>query len=113
MNFKPGHPKSGGRTKGIPNKTTVELRDMILGALADVGGREYLVRQARANPATFMTLLGKVLPRDVAMTVDDQRTPLPEGERQELMNWLIDQLTVRKPTALPVVPEATGNGAKH
>jgi hypothetical protein len=38
---------------------------MILGALADAGGREYLRRQAAQNPVAFMTLLGKVLPLQV------------------------------------------------
>ena len=35
---------------------------MILGALSDVGGRDYLARQAMENPGPFMTLVGKVLP---------------------------------------------------
>ena len=35
---------------------------MILGALDDAGGREYLARQAVENPGPFMALLGKVLP---------------------------------------------------
>jgi len=35
---------------------------MILGALNEVGGMDYLAQQATANPAAFMTLLGKVLP---------------------------------------------------
>jgi len=41
---------------------TADLRAMILGALDDAGGREYLTEQATLNPAAFMTLLGKVLP---------------------------------------------------
>ena len=35
---------------------------MILNALSDVGGEQYLARQANENPSAFMTLLGKVLP---------------------------------------------------
>ena len=35
---------------------------MILGALAGVGGTEYLMRQAEQSPAAFLTLVGKVLP---------------------------------------------------
>jgi hypothetical protein len=31
--------KTGGRAKGTPNKLTRDLREMILGALADAGGR--------------------------------------------------------------------------
>jgi len=51
-----------GRTKGTPNKDTAQIRDMIIGALQQVGGTEYLARQALENPASFMTLVGKVLP---------------------------------------------------
>lgn len=54
-----------GRAKGVPNKNTAQLRDMILQALDDKGGAEYLARQADENPAAFMTLLGKVLPLQV------------------------------------------------
>jgi len=54
------------RPKGAKNKMTAALKDMILGALDEAGGQEYLVEQARKNPAAFLTLLGKVLPLQVA-----------------------------------------------
>ena len=57
--------KTGGRTKGTPNKVTGELKDMILGALSNKGGMAYLERQADDNPTAFMTLVGKVLPLQV------------------------------------------------
>ena len=38
--------KTGGRQKGSTNKTTAELKEMILGALSEVGGQAYLVQQA-------------------------------------------------------------------
>lgn len=57
--------KTGGRTKGTPNKLTGDVRTLILDSLAEVGGKAYLVEQANTNPAAFMTLLGKCLPRDV------------------------------------------------
>jgi len=59
---KKGDSKTGGRVKGTPNKMTTALKDMILGALDELGGQKYLKEQAIANPASFMTLLGKVLP---------------------------------------------------
>jgi hypothetical protein len=54
--------KTGGRTKGTPNKATKALKDMILGALDGVGGENYLRQQASENPTAFLTLVGKVLP---------------------------------------------------
>jgi len=54
--------KQGGRKPGTPNKLTADLKDMILGALDDAGGRDYLSRQADKNPGAFMVLVGKVLP---------------------------------------------------
>ena len=41
------------------------MRELILGALQDVGGRDYLAARAIDTPASFMTLIGKVLPTQV------------------------------------------------
>lgn len=60
-----GLPKSGGRQKGAPNKNTAAVKDMILTALSNVGGIQYLERQAEENPTAFMTLVGKVMPTQV------------------------------------------------
>lgn len=54
-----------GRKKGVPNKNTTALKDMILGALSGAGGMDYLQEQAATNPTAFLTLVGKVLPLDV------------------------------------------------
>lgn len=62
---------SGGSRKGIPNKITRELKEMILAALDEAGGVDYLVRQAkRKNPAPFLALVGKVLPLTIKADVD-------------------------------------------
>lgn len=59
-------PNAGkGRVKGVPNKVTKAVKEMILGALDDAGGQAYLAKQAEENPAAFMTLIGKVLPLQV------------------------------------------------
>ena len=63
--IKPKGKPRGGSRKGKPNKATKALKDMILGALASAGGEEWLLEQARLNPATFMTLIGKVLPSEI------------------------------------------------
>lgn len=51
-----------GRPRGVPNKTTGAIKDMILQALDRKGGVDYLVEQADENPVAFMGLLGKVMP---------------------------------------------------
>jgi hypothetical protein len=58
--------KTGGRTKGTPNKDTGPLREMILQALTNKGGVAYLEQQAVDCPTAFMGLIGKVLPLQVA-----------------------------------------------
>jgi hypothetical protein len=60
-------PPGPGRPKGVPNKNTTALKDMILEALDRAGGPEgsgvdYLADQAIKNPTAFMALVGKVLP---------------------------------------------------
>ncbi|WP_349629111.1 hypothetical protein [Bradyrhizobium sp. USDA 3458] len=61
--------KTGGRSKGTPNKVTGQLKDAILEAAKQAGGDAgmvgYLKTQAAANPGPFMALLGKVLPMQV------------------------------------------------
>lgn len=57
-----------GRPKGVPNKVNAAVKDMILEALSNAGGAEYLTRRAN-DPKTasaFLTLLGKVLPLQIA-----------------------------------------------
>lgn len=66
-------PAGPGRPRGVPNKMTAELKDMILGALREQpgGGQEYLSRQAKKrNPAGFLKLVGQCLPKDIKLTND-------------------------------------------
>lgn len=64
-------PRAGmGRPKGIPNKNTKAIKDMILGALDGAGGEAYLLSQAKENPTAFMSLLGKVLPTELKQQID-------------------------------------------
>ena len=61
-----GLPKTGGGSrKGRPNKLTVSVKTMILGALNELGGTQYLVEQGRENPSAFLSLVGRVLPMQV------------------------------------------------
>ncbi len=78
---KPGE-RRGGRTKGVPNKITTELKEMILEAAQRAGGEggtvQYLQTQAAANPTAFMSLLGRVLPL---------MGPGSQGEHKFIVGW--------------------------
>ena len=64
-------PNAGkGRGKGNKNKLTLQVKEMIEGALEDAGGREYLLRQAKENPVAFMGLVGKIIPKDLKIEAD-------------------------------------------
>ena len=87
--FKKGKESGPGRPKGTPNKATAQLKDMILTALSNVGGAEYLERRAN-DPRTagsFLALVGKVLPMTV---VGDAENPLRAIVR-------IERVIVRSP----------------
>lgn len=60
-------PAVRGNRKGVPNKNTAALKDMILQALDNAGGAEYLERKANdpRTAAAFLGLIGKVLPLQV------------------------------------------------
>lgn len=59
-------PNAGkGRKPGVPNKVTGEVKAMVLQALSDAGGVQYLALQAKENPTAFLTLVGKVLPLQI------------------------------------------------
>jgi hypothetical protein len=60
--FKKGQAPGPGRPKGVPNKTTTALKEMILNSLHRVGGEEYLARLAIENSSAYASLIGKVLP---------------------------------------------------
>lgn len=65
--FKKGEKKPNQGKRG-PNKVTKELKEMILQALDNSGGVEYLEQRAN-DPRTasaFLSLVGKVLPMTLA-----------------------------------------------
>lgn len=68
--FKKGEKRPNQGKRG-PNKITKELKQMILDALDNKGGVEYLMQQADDNPTAFLSLVGKVLPMTVQGTGDD------------------------------------------
>ena len=62
---KGGKQPGAGRPKGMPNKVTKALKEMILGALEQAGGEQYLFTQAHDNQNAFLSLIGRILPTEV------------------------------------------------
>lgn len=81
--FKKGEKRQNQGKRG-PNKVTKELKDMILGALDQSGGVDYLVERANdpRTAAAFLGLVGKVLPMTIA---GDAKNPLAMVAKIELV----------------------------
>lgn len=58
-----------GRPKGSTNHDGKLIKEMIYKALDEMGGVEYLKQQAVENANAFLGLVGRVIPKDVEMTV--------------------------------------------
>jgi hypothetical protein len=62
---------------------TAALKDMILKALDEAGGVDYLVQQSEETPTAFLALVGKVLPlqvnADVSATISEVRHRIIDG----------------------------------
>lgn len=71
-----------GRPPGVPNKVSADVKSMIETALHQAGGIEYLVEQSEKNPTAFMSLVGRLLPKDINANV--------KGEF-DIRAWLMDR----------------------
>ncbi len=57
-----GDPKTGGRQRGTPNKTTTAVKAALHEAFDHLGGVPSLVRWAKREPREFYKLWAKLLP---------------------------------------------------
>lgn len=60
-----GKREGAGRKKGVPNKINADIKQMLLEALSEAGGKAYFLRQAEENPTSFNTLIAKIIPAEV------------------------------------------------
>ncbi len=98
-----------GRT-GQPAKYNQTIKDMVERALNGVGGVEYLMRQAEAQPAAFMGLIGKLLPKDVKVEVSVDGRSLVDvllERREQLADMRCQYDTIE---ATPVGTGSSGSG---
>jgi hypothetical protein len=77
--------KTGGRTKGTPNKVTRSVKEALELAFEQAGGVDGLVDWARSNPTEFYKIWAKLLPRDLNITEQEGNFPqvvlyLPEKD---------------------------------
>src|SRR6185369_10688190 len=105
---KPGE-RRGGRQKGTPNQLP-DLRAITLKALMRAGGVDYLVRQASDNPMGFMSLLGRVMPREAHVELTGELKV-----RQEVRRDLVEKVIVlmREPTGQDARNPAIEGKAEH
>ena len=74
-----------GRKRGSVNKVSGDLKNMILEALSNAGGAEYLERKAN-DPRTasaFLGLVGKVLPMTIAGDPENPARIVFEWKREQ------------------------------
>ena len=90
-----GAEKTGGRKKGVPNKTTADLKGMIMTALSEVGGKDYLKTQAKENPTAFLGLVGKVLPKEVHIDLNARIAAMSPEEKLAEAQRMAVELGVR------------------
>jgi UV DNA damage repair endonuclease len=63
--------KTGGRTKGTPNKTTVAVKEAFKLAFDNLGGVDALVTWAADNQTQFYQLYSKLIPTEVEVAGKD------------------------------------------
>ena len=62
--------KPPGRPKGTPNAIGKALREDIYRAYHELGGRAWLVKEARKDPKGFQTIIAKILPKQTEVEHD-------------------------------------------
>lgn len=79
-----GNPK--GRGKGVQNKVSKDLREMVREALDKAGGVDYLLQQALDNPRVFLPLVAKIIPQEhkISHEIGEKLVSLLQERRNQL-----------------------------
>jgi hypothetical protein len=80
-------PKTGGRKKGVPNKTTQAAKDAIADAAKGLGGAKRLVAWAKEDPRNERVFWGTIYPKLIPVTLaGDASNPIGMSMRVEFVN---------------------------
>jgi hypothetical protein len=90
---------------------------MIIGALHQAGGQQYLYEQSKKNPQAFMTLVGKVLPHTFQV---DHKLPSEEELAAmtplDMLKWTMRacmHAALTDPTKLSLMVDAANKAAAY
>ncbi|WP_279117044.1 hypothetical protein, partial [Acidithiobacillus thiooxidans] len=67
------------------------VKQMILGALDDLGGQQWLVESAKQDPKAFMSLLARILPSEISMDANVTHAPITEIRRTIIDPRIVEQ----------------------
>ena len=67
-----GQPKTGGRQKGVTNKTTATAKEAIALAAERLGGTDRLVDWAKEDPANERVFWGTIYPKLLPLQVSGE-----------------------------------------
>lgn len=79
--------------KGVPNKTSVTVRDNICEVFRKLGGVDAMHEWAKENPTIFYKIYAQMLPRNIqALDAQGNEADLPT---EEILDTLTDNLLAR------------------
>jgi len=99
--------KWNGRKKGSKNKTPADLIDAVMHSFNSVGGKRYLAQQAIENPACYLALLAKVLPKNIQIRSESTSLHVHHDTRDWLANQILTltQQQARQEIEVLAIPE--------
>lgn len=99
-----------GRKKGVPNKLSRQAKELVLAALDEVGGKDWLVALAREEPRAFAALIQKLVPQEIAAKVDSDFTLVLNVGKRELNGGSTPDLHLGPPSGPDPHVQVDGHG---
>ncbi len=90
--------KTGGRTKGTPNKSTKAFKEAVEIAFSELGGVNGLIEWARTNPDAFYNgIFPKLAPLQIHHSGDDTKPPvrIEHGIAGQRVKSLLEQIATK------------------